>query len=775
MFDIPGKKVFKDSVHGYINVPQCFVEHLIDTEVFQRLRNIDQTGMRVLYPNAKHDRFGHSLGVFHLGCKAVDALLENFSNEDYWHIRSDSKKLIFWAKNKVLFLIACLLHDIGHAPFSHSLENIVLDNSEGDSRFLQRLVNELNRRENWGETVEENHIKAASHEEIGAFFIMEKMENAIERVFDDLIQMNYPSVGTDNILFAEHYSYKPVIDKEGFQRDICFIARMILGLKYTGFEPEKQIRNCFIELLNGSNFDVDKLDYVIRDTQMSGISNFNVDVERLLGSVCIITKTKYIHERYQSDDFTNTVISKLSGDMDSEVHIKGHFLGNISLRGGSEVEIAEGSTFLSLRSIENVKIKYKEHARGAEFSEDTIVIQDGKDIQWSDGGSDKRVKRLEQNNFNFFNCSISNAKVVNNNFCFIVQSGQEPFHGGVEIGINGNCDIKIKGRFDAKAAISCFKGTELSGCVKEIILLGNHIKNNVPDAQMYNEFSVGFKKQAINVIANLLEARNYLYLWVYAHHKVIYYANFLIPAVACEALRQTIGWQQRIKEKIDCDQLEGEVSELLSMWSLDYADIQYLDDAYLWAVIKQYYYKGLADSAEWRQLCVELLSRKYKVSLYKSLAEYDLMFESFTEAQRDDMRMHLCDHIRRDMPLVMEEGDILAGYLDENVMNELKKHKGLDNIGEIVCVCASYKANKLNVDETFIEMNEGSVAPISEIPLLADRVTQSKNASYYFYLYYDTFTKGIKERKTESLNLKDAIKTYFMSMFNDTSRYHLQA
>ena len=75
MFDIPSKKVFKDSVHGYINVPQCFVEHLIDTEVFQRLRNIDQTGMRVLYPNAKHDRFGHSLGVFHLGCKAVVALL----------------------------------------------------------------------------------------------------------------------------------------------------------------------------------------------------------------------------------------------------------------------------------------------------------------------------------------------------------------------------------------------------------------------------------------------------------------------------------------------------------------------------------------------------------------------------------------------------------------------------------------------------------------------------------------------------------------------------
>ncbi len=67
-------KIFKDSVHGYINVPTLYVKYLIDNEYFQRLRNIEQTGMRVLYPAAKHDRFSHSLGVFHLGQKAVEAL-----------------------------------------------------------------------------------------------------------------------------------------------------------------------------------------------------------------------------------------------------------------------------------------------------------------------------------------------------------------------------------------------------------------------------------------------------------------------------------------------------------------------------------------------------------------------------------------------------------------------------------------------------------------------------------------------------------------------------
>ena len=82
MFNINETKNFMDSVHGYITIPKCFVNNLIDTEYFQRLRNIEQTGMRVLYPAAKHDRFSHSLGVFHLGQKGVDSLLENFSREN---------------------------------------------------------------------------------------------------------------------------------------------------------------------------------------------------------------------------------------------------------------------------------------------------------------------------------------------------------------------------------------------------------------------------------------------------------------------------------------------------------------------------------------------------------------------------------------------------------------------------------------------------------------------------------------------------------------------
>lgn len=144
-------KIFKDPVHGYINVPDFFVHELIDNEYFQRLRNIEQTGMRVLYPAAKHDRFSHSLGVFHLGQKAVEALerikntsilSKDFSDEDF-------------NRCKILFLIACLLHDIGHAPFSHSLEQQVLDNSKVSKRsggkqstIKEELVRLINSAEN---------------------------------------------------------------------------------------------------------------------------------------------------------------------------------------------------------------------------------------------------------------------------------------------------------------------------------------------------------------------------------------------------------------------------------------------------------------------------------------------------------------------------------------------------------------------------------------------------------------------------------------------------
>lgn len=67
----------RDAVHGYILIPKPIVKKIIDCSEFQRLKNIQQTGMGVLYPSATHDRFTHSLGVYHLGCRAYRAFRDN--------------------------------------------------------------------------------------------------------------------------------------------------------------------------------------------------------------------------------------------------------------------------------------------------------------------------------------------------------------------------------------------------------------------------------------------------------------------------------------------------------------------------------------------------------------------------------------------------------------------------------------------------------------------------------------------------------------------------
>lgn len=731
MFDIADTKIFMDSVHGYISVPKCFVKHLIDTTAFQRLRNIDQTGMRILYPDAKHDRFGHSLGVYHLGSKAVDALLKNFSQDNYWNISSDRKKVVFWAKNKVLFLIACLLHDIGHAPFSHALEKLVLENSaEGEKSFTARLVDIMNQQERQNEMISLEDMSAAPHEKIGAMFIIEQMEAQVRAVFEDLIAQQYPSSNSDSLLYAEHYHYNPVIDTNDLPNDICFIARMILGLKYKGYEPEKQIRNCFIELLNGGNFDVDKLDYIIRDTKMSGISNISIDIDRLLNSVSIVTKTKCTNYNFHKKYISNQTIYFLKNSEENRVRIRGNFRGTIRLEGNASICMERGSRFLSLKaSGHGVKIRYADGAPPARFSKATEIVQDGKRLDRTSG--QECAKTLSDKNGDLFECSIRDAEVLSEEgFYFVVSADSKPAH--FELEVNGFCDITIEGKCSTKSSITLFEDTFLDGKPQEIIFLGNLMQNTIPNPSMYNTFSVGFRKQAINIIANVLEARDYLYLWIYAHHKVIYYANFLIPVIAAQIA-------------------PSGKPDVFPQWQMNYSSIQQLDDAYIWTAIKYSKWEG-----ELRCLCAELLSRTYKQSLYKSLAEYDLLFEPFTVEQRLSIKSYLADHSRDDRPRLLDDGIISAGYLDDETLEKLRDY-GASGITALVFVDASYRSKKSNPHDTLIVMGD-EIVSIDRIPLLTRNIAAPESTAQYVYFYYEV---DGNQDNTIVHKLKNALKKLF--------------
>lgn len=111
-------KQFKDPVYGYVEVKSSYIP-IINSAEFQRLRNIRQTGYASLYPSALHNRFVHSLGVFHLGKKAINYLWSNIEEQ----LKNNITDSCDWHEIEETFVLSCLLHDIGHSPFSHTGED----------------------------------------------------------------------------------------------------------------------------------------------------------------------------------------------------------------------------------------------------------------------------------------------------------------------------------------------------------------------------------------------------------------------------------------------------------------------------------------------------------------------------------------------------------------------------------------------------------------------------------------------------------------------------
>lgn len=124
-----GYKRLKDPIYGYIQIPADYMTGIVDTAVFQRLRRVIQTSYSPLYSSAVHNRFVHSLGVYHLGTIAADALSREVKNLSA--INADELERL-----KEIFVLACLLHDVGHAPFSHTGEKLYLEEN-GDSAYIQ--------------------------------------------------------------------------------------------------------------------------------------------------------------------------------------------------------------------------------------------------------------------------------------------------------------------------------------------------------------------------------------------------------------------------------------------------------------------------------------------------------------------------------------------------------------------------------------------------------------------------------------------------------------
>ncbi len=189
------KKIFNDPIYGFISIPDQLILEIIDHPYFQRLRRIKQLGLTdFVYPGALHTRFHHALGCAFLMQKAIASLRQK------GHQISPDE-----ANGAIL---AILLHDIGHGPFSHALEHSL--------------------------------VQGITHEEISLHFM-----NSL------------------NVIFG---------------------GRLDTAIKiFTNEHPKK-----FLHQLVSSQLDMDRLDYLARDSFYSGVSEGVVSSERIIDMLDVV-------------------------------------------------------------------------------------------------------------------------------------------------------------------------------------------------------------------------------------------------------------------------------------------------------------------------------------------------------------------------------------------------------------------------------------------------------------------------------------------------------
>ncbi|NMH24473.1 HD domain-containing protein [Flavobacterium solisilvae] len=125
-------KIFNDPIYGFITIPNTLIYDLIQHPYFQRLRRISQMGLSYLvYPGAHHTRFHHALGAMHMMQKAIEVLR--------------FKGVAISKEEENALLIAILLHDVGHGPFSHAMEHsiVAVHHEEISLLFMEQLNTEF--------------------------------------------------------------------------------------------------------------------------------------------------------------------------------------------------------------------------------------------------------------------------------------------------------------------------------------------------------------------------------------------------------------------------------------------------------------------------------------------------------------------------------------------------------------------------------------------------------------------------------------------------------
>ena len=247
-------KIIQDKIHGMMNISQLAMI-IIDTPLFQRLRNLKQLGVCYLvFPNAVHTRFEHSLGAYHLAKKLLNNLIINsdiislsepLKNITYLHEYFDNNSYILDDYIRELICIAALCHDLGHGPFSHIF----------DDKFIPMISDKYN-------------IDLVKHHEYRSCVLLRtiiKSTSLSNLITDDEIEFMCSLINPDK---NKHQGY---------------------------------IYQIVSNTLNG--LDVDKYDYLVRDSMSLGIS-IAFSFDKLINNAKVVNN-KIVFPKHIDSDIIN--------------------------------------------------------------------------------------------------------------------------------------------------------------------------------------------------------------------------------------------------------------------------------------------------------------------------------------------------------------------------------------------------------------------------------------------------------------------------------------
>lgn len=160
-------KIINDPVFGFIRIPRGLLYDIVKHPLMQRLNRVNQLGLAsVVYPGARHTRFQHSLGAFHLMSEAVASLQQ--------------KGIFIFDSEAEAVEAAILMHDIGHGPFSHVLENTLISGISHEDislMMMEQINNDLNGQLNLAISIfKDEYPKRFLHQLISSQLDMDRLD-----------------------------------------------------------------------------------------------------------------------------------------------------------------------------------------------------------------------------------------------------------------------------------------------------------------------------------------------------------------------------------------------------------------------------------------------------------------------------------------------------------------------------------------------------------------------------------------------------------------------